>query len=270
MNQSAISWTDYSGGDLNFVTGCTPVSEGCRFCFAEAIYYRFGRDFSRVIFHSEKLRKLWNTKRFPPHSPKRGAPHRSMCFIVDTGDLFHKDIPPGFLLEAFAMMTYRDDVTWQILTKRAERMQYVISSLYIREFGRALPPHIWLGVSVENQQRADERISILLDTPAAVRFVSIEPMLEPIWLGTWLASPYGDDFIEDPGYIWPGKLDWVIVGAESGPHRRPFDPAWAKSIYEQCQEAGVSFFGKQDSGLYPGKPLLIDGKTVHEWPDLTR
>jgi len=262
MKLSKISWCDYSGEDLNIVCGCTKVSEGCRFCFAEAIYKRFGKDFSQVTVHPEKLERLLH-KRFPEFSPRRGAPHKPMCFLVDTGDLFHEDVPRHFILNVLARLEWeRDDVIWQILTKRPARAREIIRAR--SEELRPLPPHIWFGVSVENQRTADERIPILLDTPAAVRFVSIEPMLEPIDL----FSVDGEIAVRMANTMcYPADLiDWVIVGAESGPNRRPFDVAWAADIMRQCNEAGVAYFGKQDSGLYPGVPLLIDGRTWHEWP----
>jgi len=291
VKQSAISWCDYSGGGLNFVTGCTPVSEGCKNCYAKAIYDRFVRDFSKVIYHPDKLDRL-RRKRFPKHSPKRGKPHKPMCFIVDMGDLFHGDVPAGFILDALEMMVNRKDITWQILTKRVSKMQAIVLRFCDSDWygGEALPENVWLGVSIENQQRADERIPILLDTPAQVRFVSLEPMLGPIDMREYLWEPRGVEHVmymthdmaldaENPALegepfagpietVWEPSdaIQWIIVGAESGPHRRPFDPAWAKDIYDQCGEARVSFFGKQDSGLYPGKPLLIKGKEVKEWP----
>jgi len=267
VKESKISWTDYSGGDLGVVTGCTPVSEGCKNCYAKAIYDRFGRDFSKVTYHPDKLNRL-RTKKFPEFSPKRGEPHKPMAFVCSVSDLFHEDVPDSFIMDALGVMTRRQDVVWQILTKRAERMQYVISILYAREFGRGLPPHIWLGVSVENQQRADERISLLMGTPAQMRFVSIEPCLSAIDLTRHLwdgALHPGCNKYSAKEYLL-GAIKWIICGAESGPNRRRFDPKWAEDIYDQCQEAGVSFFGKQDSGLYPGKPLLIRGKEVKGWP----
>jgi len=271
VKESKISWTDYSGGDLNFVTGCTPVSEGCKHCYAKAIYDRFGKDFSQVTCHPKKLERLW-TKAFPAYSIKRGRPytHKPMCFVCDTGDLFHEDVPDGFILDALGMMTKRDNVVWQILTKRASKMQAMVLRFCDSDWygGEALPENIWLGVSVENQQRADERISLLVGTPAQMRFVSIEPCLSAIDLTRHLwdgALHPGCNKYSAKEYLL-GAIKWIICGAESGPNRRRFDPKWAEDIYDQCQEAGVSFFGKQDSALYPGKPLLIRGKEVKEWP----
>jgi protein gp37 len=239
-HRSAIAWTDYSGGDANFVTGCTPISEGCRNCYAKAIYERFGKDFGQVQVSFEALDRLARWKPKPPW--KHGRP---MCFVCDTGDLFHDDVPAVFIEQAMDTMRGRSDVDWQVLTKRPARMLEWWGQTY-----GYLPDNVWLGVSVENQARADERIPLLLRMPAAVLFISFEPMLGPIELNAWLP-----------------KLDWVICGAESGPNRRPFDVEWAVDLYEQCREVGVAFFGKQNSGLRPGVPLELPGYgVVQEWP----
>ncbi len=264
-HRSKISWTDYSGGDANFVTGCTPVSPGCANCYARAIYERFGHDFSLVEWHTDKLLRLaaWRpanfvSKRDNPQQADRVWP--PTVFVCDTGDLFHEDVPVAFMVQAFELMTERADVDWLVLTKRAGRMQVFVTSWHggyhheaeKRPPGcRPLAPNIWLGVTAENQETANERIPLLLEVPAAVRFVSVEPMLMPTNLRPYL----------------PG-LDWVICGAESGPNRRPFDVAWALDLYERCREAGVPFFYKQGSALKPGQDAELPGfGVVQEWPD---
>lgn len=242
MKTSAIGWADFSGGDLNFVTGCTPVSESCENCYARAIYNRFGRDFSKVTWHEDKWLRAMRMP-FPMAGNKRGGFSRAICFVCDTGDLFHEAVPTEKIIWALEAMRYHDDsVDWVILTKRPERMREIVSGLRF-----SLLSHIWLGVTAENQARADERRPILLDTPAAVRFVSFEPLLGPV-----RADLRG--------------ISWAVVGGESGPHRRPFDVRWAVALYEQCKNAGVPFFGKQGSGLRPGTSLLINGQEIHEWP----
>ena len=250
MKTSAIGWTDFSGGDLNFVTGCTPVSEGCQNCYARAIYKRWGKDHSIVTAHEDKLHRLARAK-FPEHSPKRGEGHRPMAFVCDTGDLFHESVPDDFIMYTLEVLESRPDVTWQVLTKRPERMREI---LRIGEPGAWLRENVWLGVTAENQQRANERIPILLDTRSTVRFVSVEPMLGPVDLRRYLRGAQ--------------HLSWLICGAESGPRRRPFDIQWARDLWVYCHCAGVAYFGKQDSGLKPGTPLLVgDGDAViHEWP----
>ena len=265
MKPSAISWCDFSGGDLNVVTGCTPVSAGCAHCYARAIYERFGRDFLQVTCHPDKLDRLV-TARFPEYSPKRGAPHMSMCFVCDTGDLFHEEVPGVFIDLVLQTLCERADVTWQLLTKRAERMHDYLGEWAYLVHG-PLPPHVWLGVSVEDQVTADERIPLLLDTPAAHRFVSVEPCLSAVNL-----RPYLPLMIKPGVYAFSYRYDhkpyvsYVICGGESGRERRPFDVAWALDLHKQCQEAGIPFFYKQGSSLRPGEDALLPGLgRVQEW-----
>lgn len=260
MKTSAIGWTDFSGGDLNFVTGCTPVSEGCQNCYARAIYERWGKDHSIVTAHEDKLTRLARAK-FSEHSPKRGKEHRPMAFVCDTGDLFHESVPDDFIMYALEVLESRPDVIWQVLTKRPERMREI---LRMGAPGASLRENVWLGVTAENQRRANERIPLLLDTPAAVRFVSVEPMLGPVDLWWTEACRRCMPTHYEPVIRY---LDWVICGAESGPKRRPFDVAWAADLYHQCKDAAVPFFGKQDSGLRSGAPLLINGQEIRRWPE---
>ena len=251
VKTSAIGWTDFSGGDLNFVTGCTPVSEGCANCYARRIYERFGRDFSQVTFHEDKLRRLW-WKEFPQYSPKRGAPHKPMAFVVDTGDLFHERVWSDEMWWAFDVFARRQDVIWQVLTKRPERMLREVQGWCQSKHIETLPANVWLGVSAENQKRADERIPLLLETPASARFISVEPMLEAVRLRPeWLAD-----------------VDWTICGAESGPNRRGFDRCWAFDLYQQCRYEGIPFFYKQGSHLRPGQDTSLPRYgVVQEWPE---
>jgi protein gp37 len=201
-----------------------------------------------------------------------------MCFVCDTGDLFHDAVPDWFVLDTLTVMAMRDGVVWQVLTKRPARMRALVQAWTRGVRGtipawlpnEPLPGHIWLGVTAENQQRADERIPLLLDTPAAVRFVSVEPMLGPVDLWWMEACRRCNPTHYEPAVT---HLDWVICGAESGPNRRPFDVAWAQDLYEQCKDACVPYFGKQDSGLKPGAPLYIRpgagseiAGVIHEWP----
>jgi protein gp37 len=255
-HQSKIGWTDYSGGDANFVTGCTPISEGCRNCYARAIYERFGKDFSQVDCHPDKLERLakWTPRESGLHPWKGRFPiKRPMTFVCDTGDLFHEDVPFQFIAEALDVMAAREDVIWQVLTKRPARMLQAQRRGGWRRGGwrrAGWPENVWVGATVENQVTADERIPLLLEVPAAVRFVSVEPMLEPVVLTPWIFD-----------------IDWVICGAESGPERRGFDTQWAVHLYYQCGEANVPFFYKQGSAVRPGLNAVLPGfGVVQEWP----
>lgn len=277
MKRSPIAWTDYSGGNLNFVTGCTPVSAGCRECYARRLFERFGRDFAQVTTYPEKLARL-RTQRFPEWSPKRGAPCGPMVFPVDMGDLFHEDVPEPFIAEALDVMAARDDVIWQVLTKRPARLRHMIWWLGecwpgdspLNAVWEALghwPANIWLGVTVEDQQAAEERIPMLLNTPAAVRWLSVEPMLGPVDMIAACDVVIGKDMDVPVVDGWGRWIDWVVCAAESGPNRRPFDVQWAVDLYEQCRYAGVPFFGKQASGVTPGTPLVLPGiGEVQQWP----
>jgi len=274
VKTSAIGWTDFSSGDLNFVTGCTKAGPGCANCYGEAIYKRFGRDFSVVKIHEDKLDRLYR-KRFPEFSPKRGAPHKPMCFVCDTGDLFHERVPDSFIFDAFDMMDILENVTWQVLTKRPERA----AAMHLN-----WTENIWMGISASTQETFDQRWYYAGQIEAAVRFVSLEPMLSPVDLTDVRIDRYTRmNILEGCGiYTGPGvmgqslpncygsKLSWVVLGAESGPKRRPFDVAWAESVRQQCIGADVAYFGKQDSASYPGKPLLFSGEEHKEWPSRWR
>lgn len=265
-----IEWTDEA---LNLVTGCTKVSEGCANCYAERDFHRPypGREFTTVRMHSDRLD--W---------PLRWRLQRKI-FVCSMGDLFHEDVPFEFIDLAFSMMVFSPQHTFQILTKRPRRMLEYFQRLYgfplfgsLNHFygwGTKLEqvtglslynqmaersdseeptwkwplPNVWLGVSVENQETADQRIPILLQIPAAVLFISCEPLLEPI-KGNGLiyqAGPCSGGGDTGPvEYDVQPILDWVIVGGESGSKARPMHPQWALDIRDQCQAAGVPFFFK--------------------------
>lgn len=239
-----IAYCDFHGGSLNFVTGCTKVSEGCRFCWAEAIYKRFQlRDFSVVQTHPDKLRRL-QRKRFPMDGNVRGPHSKPICFVCDTGDLFHPLVPDEFILQALVTMLDRRGVVWLVLTKRAERLYDVLAEY---EMGLENAVHVWFGVTAENQACLDDRWVWLEIAPVAKRWISVEPMLGPIDLGD-------------------ARPDWVVVGGESGPNRRPFDKAWAIDLQEQCASFEIPYFFKQSSGLYPGTDPMLLGREWKSWP----
>jgi len=260
-HRSAIGWCDFSGGNANFVTGCTPVSEGCKNCYARYIYKRYGHDFS-VQWYEEKLERLAQCVFPGPY--KHPDSDRPLVFVCDTGDLFHEKVPEDLIVRAFDMMRDRRDVDWQVLTKRAERMHdFCLRYYQDRALSRSDFPNLWLGVSAENQRRAEERIQLLLDTRAAIRWVSVEPMLGPVDL-TFPIDAMWDDGTEMQAVE---ALDWVVCGAESGDSRRPFNKDWAVQLLAQCRKAHVPFFFKQGSHRFQGRDDELPGiGEVKEWP----
>jgi protein gp37 len=266
MAKSSIEWTDKV---WNPVTGCTKVSAGCANCYAETFARRGmgpwkGRKFEDVRCHEDRLAQ-------PSHWKKP-----SKIFVNSMSDLFHEDIPVEFLGECFITMARNPRHVFQVLTKRPQRMFEFFKKF--ESHGGKPAPNIWLGVSVENQKAADERIPLLLQTPAAVRFLSVEPMLEKIDLKS---ESIQDSFANKP---WPQPLDWVICGGESGPKARPFNIEWARDLRNQCKEAAVPFFMKQIGskpywerhlvgacsprgyqGLFPTKDRK--GGDMAEWPE---
>jgi protein gp37 len=256
-DKSRIEWTDAT---WNPVRGCSHVSEGCRNCYAERMAARFcgdGDPYKGTIEGGK-----WNGKlRFDEDALK--APLRwrrpRRIFVCSMSDLFHPEVPFEFIDNVFAVMAAASQHTFQVLTKRPGRMAAYFARSGVwgkvqdamfeycdppREVDVWPPRNVWLGVSVENQKAADERIPQLLETPAAARFVSCEPLLGPVDL---LELPRPFEFHQSP-YGWkewlPRKLHWVIVGGESGPSARPMHPDWARGLRDQCQAAGVPFFFK--------------------------
>lgn len=232
-----IPWTDET---WNPVSGCSPISAGCKNCYAnrmsKRLAGRFGyppapRNFD-VTFHPDKLDQPLHWKK-----PRR-------IFPCSMGDLFHEDVPDEWIDRVFDVIQSAWWHTFQILTKRPERaLEWCCQS------GRMPLPNVWLGVTAENQEQANKRILILLQIPAAVRFVSVEPMLSEVNLTNqpwWDHRPEYDYW--KAVYPWARKtLDWVIVGAETGPGKRPMNLDWARSVRDQCVRAGIPFFFKKDS-----------------------
>jgi protein gp37 len=286
-NGTKIEWTDET---WNPVTGCSKVSQGCKNCYAERDWNRlsanpktvyWGRKFTDVEEHIDRIMQ-----------PLRWTRPR-MIFVNSMSDLFHEDVSNYFISEVFATMALAPRHKFQILTKRPERMRAYMLEVSAA-LKQAIPPkfaqsiasamshpealhewpleNVWLGVSVENQEAADKRIPILLDTPAAVRWISAEPLLGPVDL-TGLRNPGGEATF--PGFNalhrWTnGKrttgIDWVVVGGESGPGARPMHPYWARSLRDQCAAAGVPFLFKQWGEWAPAHPELLGiMPTVHEF-----
>ena len=268
---SRIEWTDATWSP---VTGCTPISEGCQNCYAQRMAKRLaGRcgypaeEPFRVTLHPERLDEPLKWKK-----PRK-------VFVCSMGDLFHEDVPDEFVWKVFDVMFEAggDKHIYLILTKRPERMHKFIRN--IEDWDSSEAPHIWLGVTAENQQRADERIPILLQIPAAVRFISVEPMLGPIRLQRdWLMCPGGAEYGHGMSLtrVHAGgccdrhpRIHWVICGSESGPNHRKTKIEWIRDLREQCISANVPFFLKQMeiNGRMVKMPEL-DGKIWAQFPEV--
>lgn len=246
-----IQWTDET---WNPTTGCSRVSEGCRNCYIERTppFRMAGRKLGDPVqLHPDRLDSPLHWKK-----PRR-------VFVNSLSDLFHEDVSWTFILSVFTTMEKSPQHTFQILTKRPERMLPVVEWVGRKfiEMGDLWPlPNVWLGVSVEDQKTADERIPILLQVPAAVRFLSVEPLLGPVDL-LYSAFNGADSFGRMEG------LDWVIVGGESGPKSRPCDLAWIRSIVEQCKGAAVPCFVKQlGDYVVDRNDAGFDGEMENDWP----
>jgi protein gp37 len=185
-----------------------------------------------VTFHPDKLDE-------PLHYRKP-----RLIFVCSMGDLFHEEVKEEWLVAVFGAMFLAPQHTYLLLTKRPQWAQELL--LNARSWRNDPPQNIWLGVTAENQEQADMRIPILLDIPAAGRFVSIEPMLGPVDLSDWIgrSRECGPDHQFSDRFGYRGRLHWVIAGGESGPGARPSHPDWARSLRDQCQVAGVPYFFK--------------------------
>lgn len=265
MATTSIQWTDRV---WNPVTGCTKVSQGCKHCYAETIADRFwATQYPKVEFCGEQLPRPRRFTDVWTHEDRLAEPlswrKPARVFVNSMSDLFHEDVPDEFIDRVFAVMALAERHTFQILTKRADRMRAYMSdgrddrvrpAVQTILHGQHHPakqyplpwplPNVWLGVSVENQKYADERIPLLLQTPAAVRFISAEPLLGPVDLRDWPKMFRNDHIVDVSGDAY-NSLDWVIVGGESGSGARPMDLEWARSIVAQCRADGVACFVKQ-------------------------
>lgn len=310
-DKTKIEWTrgdDGSpGATWNPVTGCSKVSAGCEHCYAETLAERFrgtpGHYFEHgfdVQLRPEKLEQPLRWRR-----PRR-------IFVNSMSDVFHDQVPDEYVAKVFAVMALAPQHTFQVLTKRHARMRSLLSRPefwhLVAEQGRAHHigdgqgwlrvgamlggrplPNVWLGVSVEDQKWADIRIQALLATPAAVRFLSCEPLLGPVDLTEFLWV-LDEDACGDQGCCPPdtslvprgSRPDWVIVGGESGRGARPMRPEWARSLRDQCRAAGVPFLFKQWGAYGPANSSdgpdcvirlgkrkagrVLDGRTWDEFP----
>ena len=286
-----IGWLNkpgFTGKTWNPIVGCTIESAGCTNCYAMSMARRIeamqpGSHYTgttKVV----NGKPVWTGKIVRASDKTLTAPLRwlkpCMVFINSMGDLFHPDVSEEWIDEVMAVVALSPQHIFVILTKRPERMRGYFST------GRAAPvgiaaflatmkdiltrpkskvgegvilqgdiphlqvwplPNLWLGVSAENQEQADQRIPVLLDTHAAKRIVSYEPALGPVSFN-------------------PDGIDWIICGGESGTGRRPFDPAWARAVRDQCEIIGVPFFMKQ---MGDGSDIPADLQ-VQQWPEVTR
>ena len=232
---SSIEWTDAT---WNPVTGCTKISPGCKFCYAERMARRLKamgqpryRNGFEVTLQPDllELPLRWRQPRF--------------VFVNSMSDLFHTDVPGSFIQSVFEVMSRARQHTFQVLTKRPERAAVMIDEL-------PWPSNVWLGTSIENTRYAF-RSKLLASVPAAIRFLSVEPLLSPI-------------------PVLPlHRIDWVIVGGESGPGARPMKREWVINIRDQCIKRGVRFFFKQWGGLRKSATgRVLDGRTWDEMPQV--
>lgn len=253
-DHTKIEWTEAT---WNPVTGCAKVSQGCKHCYAERDWARlsanpktryFGRKFTDVACHEDVL-----------ELPLRWSKPRRI-FVNSMSDLFHPDVPDEFIRAVFATMAAARQHTFQVLTKRPERMLGLLdlwdcAGVTLREGCGVALPNVWLGVSAENQETLDERARLLLQTPAAVRWISAEPLLGPVDCRAYLQRI--------PCYCHDGglhpRIDWVVVGGESGPHARPMHPDWARALRDQCAAVGVPFLFKQWGEWAPYDRGSVDG-----------
>ena len=233
-DQSAIEWTEAT---WNPVTGCDEVSPGCAHCYAKTFAERW-RGIPGHHYEQGFDLRIWPDRLEQPLKWKR--PRR--IFVNSMSDLFHERIPDDFIAEVFDVMARADQHVFQVLTKREARLLDLASGL-------PWPPNLWMGVSIENR-RFVQRADALRDVPAAIRFISAEPLLGPL-----------------EGLDLSG-IDWLIAGGESGHRHRRVDPAWVIALRDQCDEDEVAFFFKQWGGRTPkagGREL--DGRTWDEYPD---
>jgi protein gp37 len=233
MAQSNIEWTEMT---WNPVTGCTKVSAGCKYCYAEVMAKRLKamgvekyKDAFKVRLHEEALKIPYTWKK------------QKIVFVNSMSDLFHKQVPDYFIKQVFKVMNENPQHTFQVLTKRADRLLELNNELRWTH-------NIWMGVSIEDS-RVLNRLDLLRQTNARTKFLSCEPLIGSL------------------SNIELTNIDWVIVGGESGPKARPMDSSWVLEIMDQCSKAKVAFFFKQWGGVNKKKNgRLLNGRTYDAMP----
>lgn len=294
MGKTSIEWTDAT---WNPITGCTEISPGCANCYAArlaATRLKKNPAYIGLTTLGNKLAKIpprWTGKIHHGGDKREFEPLHwktpRKIFVCDMADLFHEKIEFSVIGGLWSIMERCPQHIFQVLTKRPKRMQEFIQWVNEARNPRHLNsddfpskqwpvPNIWLGVSVENQHFADERIPLLLQIPAAVRWISAEPLLGPLNLEPYLyrcCGAPGDDRDDEwlrechhRGEERHDKLDWVICGGESGANARPMHPDWARSLRDQCSEAYVEFFFKQ-WGEYASVNEVEGSGEHHVFPD---
>lgn len=244
-----IEWADET---WNPVTGCTPVSAGCKNCYAKRMARRLaGRHgypeapnhFNVTLRHDRILQP-----------PKWRKPRR--IFVCSMSDLFHKDVPDEFIFDVLTVVADCPQHTFLVLTKRPKRMAHMWRRAEVDAY-----PNLWLGVSAETQATADERIPQLLAMPAALHYLSLEPLLEEVRVHEWLGSVRR--YTKDKGASWSERqIGWCIAGAETGPGARYMNRDWARRALADCRAARIPFFMKQMSG----RERIPDDLMIREYP----
>lgn len=288
-DKTGIEWADATWNPL---VGCSVISPGCKHCYAMKVaarMERLGQAAYAGLTMPSKAGPVWTGKVGGNSVKAFEAPLRwkkpRRIFVNSMSDLFHESVTDEAIDRIFAVMALCPQHTFQVLTKRAERMRSYVTQLdtephqtTVKRFAAALDglpipseinipfPNVWLGVSVEDQARALDRVPMLLETPAAKRFLSCEPLLGPVDLSGWLGT---NDFTIVPT-VRHSYVHWVIAGGESGDDARPMHPDWARSLRDQCQVAEVPFFFKQWGEWVGGGPGYIhwsDCKEIKSWGD---
>jgi protein gp37 len=241
MENTKIAWTEHSH---SWWIGCTEVSAGCDHCFARVMAaFRGWAKWGDHPRHRTGPAKWREPFRWERRAAATGKSERVFCNCLS--DFFDNQVDPAWRAEAWDIIRRTPHLIWLILTKRPQNIRRMLPP----DWGSGWP-HVWLGVSVENMTELRRRIPVLLRVPAVKRFISSEPLLEPLFFGGWLK-----------------RLDWVIVGGESGGEWRYMNPDWARGIRDQCDDAGTAFFMKQMSAFHPQEEDIPLDLMIREWPE---